>query len=116
MAGSGESPDDVYVLMDLETERPKAVYETLARAEAVYREMTRYRPTGANPNADRFARQLRNLQSGEGCSFPTDTVMQYSILPTPLNPTQLPQGGSRRRRRTLRHNALDRNVRRHNVK
>jgi hypothetical protein len=116
MAGSGETPDPVYVLMDVVFQSPKAVYDTLERAEAVYTALSRNRPTGAVPNADRFARGLRNLQNREGVSFRTDDEHLYHILPSTLNPTQLPQGGSRRRRRTLRHNSLHRNVRRHNVK
>jgi hypothetical protein len=116
MAGSGESPDDVYVLMEIGRRYPTAVYDTLERAEAVYTTLSKFRPTGAEPNADRFARGLQNLRRGEGCSFRTDADVLYDIVPTLLNPTQVPQGGSRRRRRTLRHNSLHRNVRRHNVK
>jgi hypothetical protein len=117
MAGTGETPDSiVYVLIELEAASSKAVYDTLERAEAVYTAMSQFRPAGAEPNADRFARGLRNLQTGKGVSFRTDTGAEYEIAAVPLNPTQLRQGGSRRRRRTLRHNPLHRNVRRHNVK
>lgn len=99
MAGTGETPDVMWVLVEEDAAYSRAVYDTLERAEAAYTAMSNARPTGAEPNANHFARGLRILREGKAVALTTDENVTYGIIPTPLNPTQ---GGSRRMRKMTR--------------
>lgn len=110
MAGTGETPNTVYVVIERrpdEARRPMSVvypnFEEVVNAfgrnddqKAAIRALT--------PELNR--RYTANITFDQG--FTTLYIEKATMAP--------PRGASRRRRRTLRHNALHRNVRGHHVK
>ncbi len=111
MAGTGEAPDKIWVLSqytDADGRDMCEVLKVFGNAEAAlaaYLEMTQYPEGSANRNAARQA-----IADGEEVDFTAAEGGEY-LLERVAFVGPMAGGRSRRRRRTLRHNALHRNVR-----